>query len=140
MKPTLFLPGLLLAMTAAPALAGAIALDDFKSIERGVVEASYFCGGNTTGPADAVVAYELSPMSEPRARFTRAVVKGVQADAGTLGKLNAAVAGRGIEGLSVNCSSTDVRIVAVLYNPESSELEYLVIIKRKDGPLEVSGE
>ena len=132
-------PAFALALVAGlPATASAVALDDLKSIDHGTVTGEYGCAGTKAPASDVRIVYTLAPLGERRSRVTELSVRGEDADRPTLARIDAAIGKRSIEGVSVDCSSKEVRLVLVVYGDESPGLEHVVLLKRKDAPLVVS--
>lgn len=127
-----------LALAATPAGAQSLALDDLKSIDHGVVTGEYGCAGTKAPANDVRIVYTLAPRGERRSRVTALTVRGDDADAKTLAHVDAAIGSRSIEGVSVDCSSKEVRLVLVVYGDDSPELERVVLHKRKDAPLVIA--
>lgn len=115
-----------------------LVLDDLKDIAEARIRGEYRCAQTTTPTSDVVVSYELRPMTTAKSAVTSLAIKGAAANRNELVKVNSAIGNRGIETVTVSCSSKDVRIIFGVFDSAESKLGYVTLTKRKDAPLEVS--
>lgn len=132
------LSAFLLMLATGSTAAAAELFDDFKAIEQGVVTGDYVCRGTQSPAPDIHLVYSLTPRAELSSRVTALSVRGNEAEEATLVRIGKAIGKRGIENVSVNCTSKDVRIVLTVYDKESTGIGRVVLLKRKDAQYEVT--
>lgn len=131
---------LLLAMAiTAPmvCLSQTVLLDDFKTIEAASIHGTYRCFQTRSPSWDVSITYELHPRTDKRSRVDELIVYEDTIGEESVQRINSAIGNRGIEGVAVDCSSSEVRIILSVFDPAKSKLGRVILHKRKDAPLEV---
>lgn len=110
--------------------------EHLKAIDEAQIQGTFRCAQSVR--PDVVLAYELHPGAAPMSMVNRLTIQGDAFGNADLNRINAAVGQRGIESITVTCSSSEVQIVFQVFDPDNAQVDHIFVNKRKNAFLKVS--